>query len=82
MLKLLQSKCKRSGNYPVYRLLSVRYASHILLTWFLALPVLMYFLGITRLERWERAEKHGLNPPTVVKDILNKHPNDEEYIQW
>lgn len=34
--------------------------------------------GITRLERWERAQKHGLNPPDEVKDILLKH-KDEEY---
>lgn len=34
--------------------------------------------GITRLERWERAQKHGLNPPDEVKDILLKN-KDEEY---
>lgn len=34
--------------------------------------------GITRLERWERAQKHGLNPPNEVKDILLKN-KDEEY---
>lgn len=27
-------------------------------------------LGITRMERWERAEKYGCNPPLCVKDIL------------
>nr|XP_022339155.1 DNA polymerase delta subunit 4-like [Crassostrea virginica] len=34
--------------------------------------------GITRLERWERAQKHGLNPPDDVKDILLKN-TDEDY---
>lgn len=40
-----------------------------------------FFLGITRLERWERAQKHGLNPPDEVKDILLKN-KDEEYQMW
>lgn len=40
-----------------------------------------FFLGITRLERWERAQKHGLNPPDEVKDILLKS-KDEEYQMW
>ncbi|XP_048767776.2 DNA polymerase delta subunit 4-like [Ostrea edulis] len=35
--------------------------------------------GITRLERWERAHKHGLNPPNEVKDILLKNKDSEEY---
>lgn len=37
--------------------------------------------GITRMERWERAEKHGLNPPMVVKEILLKYPHDEDYTE-
>ena len=37
--------------------------------------------GITRLERWQRAHNHGLNPPTEVKNIISKHPNDETYTQ-
>ena len=28
-------------------------------------------MGIPRLERWERAQKAGLNPPQEVYDILN-----------
>lgn len=35
--------------------------------------------GITRLERWERAHKHGLNPPEEVKNILFRHPTDDLY---
>jgi DNA polymerase delta, subunit 4 len=27
-------------------------------------------LGITRLQRWDRAEKYGCNPPLRVRDIL------------
>ncbi|KAI8990874.1 DNA polymerase delta, subunit 4 [Mycotypha africana] len=27
-------------------------------------------IGISRLERWERAEKLNLNPPPIIKDIL------------
>lgn len=36
-------------------------------------------LGITRLERWERAEKFDLNPPAKVKEIIQAHINDEVY---
>ncbi|BFZ04737.1 hypothetical protein BsWGS_07776 [Bradybaena similaris] len=38
-------------------------------------------IGITRLERWERADKHGLNPPTEVRTIISKHSKDETYIE-
>ena len=38
--------------------------------------------GITRLERWERAARHGLNPPADVKDIVERHKDDPEYLQW
>ncbi|XP_029362042.1 DNA polymerase delta subunit 4 isoform X2 [Echeneis naucrates] len=30
--------------------------------------------GITRLQRWERAKLHGLNPPEEIRDLLlQKH---------
>ncbi|KAK3554053.1 hypothetical protein QTP70_019164 [Hemibagrus guttatus] len=35
--------------------------------------------GISRLQRWERAALHGLNPPQVIKDILLKESTDPEY---
>ena len=35
--------------------------------------------GISRKERWERAEVLGLNPPKVVKDTLEKHPKDPKF---
>ena len=40
------------------------------------------YIGITRLERWGRAAKHGLNPPPEVKEILLKHSQDDNYTQW
>ncbi|ESW19425.1 hypothetical protein PHAVU_006G123900 [Phaseolus vulgaris] len=30
-------------------------------------------LGITRLQRWERAHKLGLNPPMEIKTLLESH---------
>ncbi|XP_072495374.1 DNA polymerase delta subunit 4 [Notamacropus eugenii] len=35
--------------------------------------------GITRLQRWERAELLGLDPPTEVLDVLWAHPEDPQY---
>ncbi|XP_072048291.1 DNA polymerase delta subunit 4-like [Amphiura filiformis] len=35
--------------------------------------------GITRMERWERADRNGLNPPDKIKQIILKHENDTEY---
>ncbi|CAI5762912.1 DNA polymerase delta subunit 4 [Podarcis lilfordi] len=32
--------------------------------------------GITRLQRWERAELLGLNPPAMVRELLEKHNKD------
>ncbi|XP_065151931.1 DNA polymerase delta subunit 4 [Paramisgurnus dabryanus] len=37
--------------------------------------------SITRLQRWERAALHGLNPPQEIKDILLKEDTDPEYKQ-
>ncbi|KAL1282043.1 hypothetical protein QQF64_000846 [Cirrhinus molitorella] len=37
--------------------------------------------GISRLQRWERAALHGLNPPQEIKDILLKESTDPEYTQ-
>lgn len=36
-------------------------------------------MGITRLERWNRAEKHGLNPPAEVKQLVLANAEDEQY---
>ncbi|KAL7878104.1 hypothetical protein SRHO_G00047470 [Serrasalmus rhombeus] len=35
--------------------------------------------GISRLQRWERAALHGLDPPQEIKDILLKDNMDPEY---
>ncbi|NWJ11858.1 DPOD4 polymerase, partial [Crypturellus undulatus] len=32
--------------------------------------------GITRLQRWERAQALGLSPPALVRDALLQHPDD------
>ncbi|XP_076829958.1 DNA polymerase delta subunit 4 [Brachyhypopomus gauderio] len=37
--------------------------------------------GISRLQRWERAALHGLNPPQQIKDILLKETTDPDYIE-
>ncbi|XP_068678000.1 DNA polymerase delta subunit 4-like [Montipora foliosa] len=38
-------------------------------------------IGITRLERWERAEEYGLYPPKEVKEIILQHPGDTTYTE-
>ncbi|KAK7052312.1 DNA polymerase delta subunit 4 [Favolaschia claudopus] len=35
-------------------------------------------VGVTRLQRWERAEKMGLNPPLEIHDILTSAPGQKE----
>ncbi|KAF8075151.1 DNA polymerase delta, subunit 4-domain-containing protein [Lyophyllum atratum] len=37
-------------------------------------------VGISRLDRWERAEALGLNPPTEVRDILTTRQGTEERV--
>lgn len=39
-------------------------------------------IGITRLERWERAEEYGLYPPKEVKEIVLQHPHDTVFTEW
>ncbi|XP_005094952.1 DNA polymerase delta subunit 4 [Aplysia californica] len=38
-------------------------------------------IGISRMERWQRAQNFGLNPPVEVRDIINQHSDDEIYTQ-
>lgn len=38
-------------------------------------------MGITRMERWKRADKHGLNPPESVKDMIEQHQNEKSYTE-
>ncbi|KAM4585000.1 DNA polymerase delta subunit 4 [Odontesthes bonariensis] len=35
--------------------------------------------GISRLQRWERAKLHGLNPPEEIRDLLLQTHNEPEY---
>ncbi|KAM4594520.1 DNA polymerase delta subunit 4 [Fundulus diaphanus] len=35
--------------------------------------------GISRLQRWERAKSHGLNPPEEIRELLLESPADPEY---
>ena len=44
--------------------------------------IIRQFLGITRLARWERAQEHDLEPPTEVREILEKHENDPKFTEW
>ncbi|TKS69394.1 DNA polymerase delta subunit 4 [Collichthys lucidus] len=37
--------------------------------------------GISRLQRWERAKLHGLNPPEEIRDLLSQTHTDGEYNQ-
>jgi hypothetical protein len=39
-------------------------------------------LGISRLERWTRAQDYGLDPPAEVKKIIEEHDNDTKFTQW
>uniref|UniRef100_A0A3P9QH15 DNA polymerase delta 4, accessory subunit n=1 Tax=Poecilia reticulata TaxID=8081 RepID=A0A3P9QH15_POERE len=35
--------------------------------------------GISRMQRWERAKLHGLNPPEEIKELLLQTLDDPEY---
>nr|XP_020481173.1 DNA polymerase delta subunit 4 [Monopterus albus] len=35
--------------------------------------------GISRLQRWERAKHHGLNPPEEIRDLLLQTHADPKY---
>ncbi|XP_036272534.1 DNA polymerase delta subunit 4 [Pipistrellus kuhlii] len=35
--------------------------------------------GITRLQRWHRAERMGLEPPPEVYQVLQTHPGDPRF---
>ncbi|XP_028833806.1 DNA polymerase delta subunit 4 [Denticeps clupeoides] len=38
-------------------------------------------IGISRLQRWERAALHGLDPPREIKELLQSNEDDPEYTQ-
>ncbi|XP_072420683.1 DNA polymerase delta subunit 4 [Chiloscyllium punctatum] len=35
--------------------------------------------GITRIERWERANRMGLRPPQNIRELLHHHKTDVKY---
>mmetsp|Transcript_18737 Transcript_18737/g.41044 ORF Transcript_18737/g.41044 Transcript_18737/m.41044 type:complete len:105 (-) Transcript_18737:150-464(-) len=37
--------------------------------------------GVSRLERWDRANKFGLNPPLQVREIIKDLPSDDPRLQ-
>lgn len=37
--------------------------------------------GVPRLQRWEWAKRHELDPPDDVKKLVEAHANDPEYEQ-
>ena len=39
-------------------------------------------VGMTRLERWERAKKFGLDPPAEVLALLQCNHGNQMYTQW
>lgn len=39
-------------------------------------------IGMTRVERWQRAERFGLSPPDRVLQIVREHSNDSRYTHW
>eukprot|EP00045_Choanoeca_perplexa_P021027 m.5629 g.5629 ORF g.5629 m.5629 type:complete len:111 (+) comp7824_c0_seq1:75-407(+) len=38
-------------------------------------------VGVSRLERWERAQAFGLSPPLHVKELLDSHVDDQLFQQ-
>lgn len=41
---------------------------------------MILFIGIKRIERWERALKYDLNPPQIVQTILKKYADNQTEI--
>ncbi|KEH31314.1 putative DNA polymerase delta, subunit 4 [Medicago truncatula] len=39
-------------------------------------------IGLTRLERWERAKKWDMNPPQEIKELILKSGNDQQEGLW
>ena len=67
----------------VYPILVFVYQSFFVYTFDKSLfSVNMINLGISRLERWTRAQDYGLQPPAEVKEIIEEHINDTKFTQW
>ena len=37
---------------------------------------------MSRLDRWQRAESLGLQPPPEIERILLSHQHDSDYTEW
>ena len=42
------------------------------------ISVWIYYIGIPRLDRYERAVRHELDPPVRVLELINLYPNDRQ----
>ena len=42
----------------------------------------LHCAGISRLERWERADELNLAPPPAVRALLLDHQDEIEYTEW
>ena len=38
-------------------------------------------VGISRLERWERAKQLGKDPPDHIRELIEQHPSDSTYTE-
>jgi hypothetical protein len=48
----------------------------------IAISLFLYIIdiiGIKRLDRWEWAKRHGLEPPENVKQLIKENSNDSDF---
>ena len=43
---------------------------------------LFFLVGLTRMERWRRAEKFNFDPPSEIREMIEQHPDDKKYTLW
>jgi len=46
------------------------------------LPTYTCTVGLSRIERWNRAAKFNFDPPEDIRKIVLKHPDDKRYTHW
>ena len=49
---------------------------------YIDLAIFIRFIGVSRTERWDRAENLGLNPDPKIMQIIQQHPDDPLYTEW
>ena len=42
----------------------------------------LLFVGISRMDRYERAIRHEHEPPVRILELINLHPNDPQVTHW